>query len=314
MTLVACPGCGAQISDHAVACPHCGRPGAKIAARTSHAAKPGMQVGGPAGDHGQIRVPTKRPWLLYGYFCWSLAFGLFGLDILLAFFGTTGGLSEIPNRLLVLGGGVPLCIFGLLDEYYFRPGYTTVSAPWLAKIATALFCFGILAPLGGILIAVVLPTCSARPKTCTSLEGDIQLTLPAGWEECHEDQGVRLQASSPLEDLYVCVYSEQREDFSGMTLDKYAEIHQNLLVQELGPSDGTPPSVTPPKRIVLNNFPAVQCEIRASFNQVNLVFLQTVIETPTTYYQIRAWTTVSKYRSHAEELKAIVEQCQLKGI
>jgi hypothetical protein len=177
-----------------------------------------------------------------------------------------------------------------------------------------LLCLGI----AGLGIALLVPAIQAYylglPKDLVSPEGDIRLALPAGWEECHEDQGARLQASAPLEDLYVCVYSEQREDFSAMTLDKYAEILRNLLARELSPSAETPPSVTVPKRIVLNNFPAVQCEIRGSINQANLVFLHTVIETPTTYYQIRVWTTVSKYRSHAEELKAIVAQCQLKGI
>jgi hypothetical protein len=312
MTLIACPGCGAPISDRAVACPHCRRPGAQTTAKKFR-----EPVGEAAGEQGQGPGATKRPWLLYGCFCWSLAFGLFGLEILVAFLGTTGGFSEIPIRLLVLGGGIPLCVFGFLDAYFLRPGHTTVSTPWLAKTAWALFGFGILAPLGGILIAVILPTCSAHQNTCTSPEGDIQLTLPAGWEEDREGQSLscaRLQAEAPWKDLYVAVFSEQKEDYAGMTLDKYAEILRTLLVQELNASDGTPPSVTVPRRIDLNHFPAVQCEIRGTMDQVNLVFLHTVVETPTTYYQIRAWTTVSKYRSHAMELKAIVEECQLTGI
>jgi len=152
MPLIACPECGRQISDRAPACPQCGCPGPSAVSRLN----PPMESRSPscqsAGLAEPPSVPRKRPWFLYGCFCWSLAFAFIGVGQFLdANSLAFAGCASLGAMLVIVG--LPVCAFGLLDKYFFRKQHLTIPHPRLAKMAGVLFCLGILAMALGVVIA-----------------------------------------------------------------------------------------------------------------------------------------------------------------
>ena len=134
----------------------------------------------------------------------------------------------------------------------------------------------------------------------TSLDGASQITVPEDWNETNELNDVAtIQAANFNKEQYVIVIEDSKEDFTDANLDDHSQITSQLIVDGL-----TAPNLTSPNSITINGYTALQREIQGSFENINVVYLHTSIETPTHFYQIVTWSLKSRF----EENRSVFEQ------
>ena len=134
----------------------------------------------------------------------------------------------------------------------------------------------------------------------TSLDGASQITVPEDWNETNELNDVAtIQAANFNKEQYVIVIEDSKEDFTDANLDDHSQITSQLIVDGL-----TAPNLTSPNPITINGYTALQREIQGSFENINVVYLHTSIETPTHFYQIVTWSLKSRF----EENRSVFEQ------
>lgn len=140
-------------------------------------------------------------------------------------------------------------------------------------------------------------------RTLASTDGQSRITLPSGWKEdqsLHEK--AEMGAANRLGEMYIIVLTEDRQDFKNMNLDKHSEITRGMLTRE-----AQDVQIGPPVRLTINGYPAVQYEIKASVDNVNVVYLHTTVETPKNFHQIVSWTLRSRYDKNRPELQQVIE-------
>jgi hypothetical protein len=144
---------------------------------------------------------------------------------------------------------------------------------------------------------------SSTSSILTSPDGRSQITLPPGWQEdraLHEKAD--LTASNRREEMYIIVLSEDKSDFQQMNLEKHSETTRASLLQ-----NATSPQTSEPKRFTINGHPALQYEIRAGIDNVNVVYLHTTVETPKNFHQIVAWSLKSRFEKNLPTLEQVIE-------
>lgn len=162
-----------------------------------------------------------------------------------------------------------------------------------------------------ILVVVLCSFSSAPAQVASSPDGDVEITLPPEWEKVQnvpDFRDAKIAISDPGKGLSLVVFSESRQDIVGMTLDQYAAKLRELLQQAMPSS-----TATPPRQLTVDGHPAVQSEIRGAINNLNVVFLHTVVETPQAYYQVRVWTKSSQYGQSADTLQNLIQAVRLRG-
>lgn len=146
-------------------------------------------------------------------------------------------------------------------------------------------------------------TAAKESTTLKGSDGVSQITIPAGWSESktlHEE--ATIQASDILNEMYVLVFSENKDDFEGMTVDKYSELTRSPILEAI-----KSPQLSSPLKLTVNGYPALQYEIRGSVDNVKVVYLHVAVEGPDHFHQILTWTMPSlfeKNRSHMESVIA----------
>jgi hypothetical protein len=159
--------------------------------------------------------------------------------------------------------------------------------------------------VAGVMLFVGLSVVSCikrEPAALRSVDGTLELALPAGWEESsHKAASAQIQATNAEKHLYVEVLSEPRADFNA-TLAQYAAGRQGHVVTALKDSGSSAP-----QNVQVGDFPAVQYEIHGTSakSELKLGYVLTVVQTQHYYVQVVGWTTESHYADGVEELKKI---------
>jgi hypothetical protein len=164
-----------------------------------------------------------------------------------------------------------------------------------------------------LLLVAVVAACSniqksveqaTPPKTITSKDGKAQLSVPSTWrEDVTLNPVASLQAANTIGEMYVAVITEGKEDFSkDMTLDKFASLAQQQQGQRIESAN-----FTTPVRTTINGYPAVQYEVNGTIQNVNLAYLNTIVETPNNFHQILTWTLKSKFDANKPTLQQVAQ-------
>jgi hypothetical protein len=96
-----------------------------------------------------------------------------------------------------------------------------------------------------------------------------------------------------------------------MTTADYSKITQGYLTRRLDKSQVTGPTAT--TQIGSDpSYPAVQYEVRGSLNQIDVVYLHTVVETPTRLVQILAWTPPAAFATNQPEMQQVIQSFREK--
>ncbi|MEW6208995.1 MAG: hypothetical protein AB1631_11555 [Acidobacteriota bacterium] len=143
---------------------------------------------------------------------------------------------------------------------------------------------------------------SGKPKVLRSKDGGSQITIPASWkEETTLNNEAVIQAADVLNEMYVVVLADNKEDFDNMTVEKYSELTRGAMMQGI-----SSPQIGTPSRTTINSYPAMQCEIRGTVENVKIAYLHAVAETPKHFYQILTWTLPSRFEKNRPQLEEVM--------
>src|SRR5215213_3883415 len=146
------------------------------------------------------------------------------------------------------------------------------------------------------------PSGAKAGKVLASKNGKTQLTLPAEWREATGlNEEAELQAMSATGEMFVMVISEDKEDFTNdMTLDGITNLTRENMMKNL-----RSPQATPPTSLEIGGHQARQYELRGAVEGINLAYVNTTVETPTSYYHIAAWTLPSRFDKNRGTLQEV---------
>lgn len=140
-----------------------------------------------------------------------------------------------------------------------------------------------------------------------SEDGQIAITLPSGWVKDDElNDRAQLEASNRAAQMYLIVLTQPKAEFRGMQRETYAEITRGYLTRRLDKSEVSGP--TPVSQVGGN--PAVQYQVRGSLNNIDVLYLHTVVETPTRFAQILAWTPPTDFEKNQPTLQQVIQSFQ----
>lgn len=150
---------------------------------------------------------------------------------------------------------------------------------------------------------------SLRGKVLESTQAPIQLALPRGWQAAPNrtlHNSADLDAYNPGREIYLVVLGEERSQVQFNQLEENAAEYRRLLTRGFA---GQPEEArTNLDRV--DNFPAVQYEIRGKVGSQAVVYLHTTTEVGTKYYQIVVWTPAERYADNEAAMRRIVEDFQ----
>ncbi|MEC0181971.1 RDD family protein [Paenibacillus peoriae] len=141
-----------------------------------------------------------------------------------------------------------------------------------------------------------------KPEVFVSKDDQFAVTAPWNWsrdDTMNEDAGISIQ--NKLAEKYLIVLSEPKSDFdSSMTLREYKQIVQDHIESGL-----TNPQSRSASDIVVNGYPAIEFTLKGEVEDVPIMYNVTMIETPSHYHQVLAWTYASRYGRAEKELRKI---------
>jgi hypothetical protein len=163
--------------------------------------------------------------------------------------------------------------------------------------------------LGVVAVCVLARTVGSidGPKTVQSKDNRVEITLPRGWRTTTllGASERSIQATCPARNAFVEVISEAKQDLKHKSLLSYT---RSIATKQSANSKLSERVVSEPREPWINGTKAIQCEIRGALKNVNLVYLDTFIETPTCWNQVLCWTTPSYWEDARDgDFRAIIE-------
>jgi hypothetical protein len=140
--------------------------------------------------------------------------------------------------------------------------------------------------------AAVVP--EAAP-VITASDQSSSITGESGWKAANGlHPKAQLQASNAYGDMYLVVFSEKKDRFSGVTLDDYSEVTRGHIVKTL-----TSPSIYNTRQVTIDGNPGLQQEIHGYAKNAKIAYIHTVVETPLYFHEIIVWTPEVRFqRNH----------------
>lgn len=126
------------------------------------------------------------------------------------------------------------------------------------------------------------------------------MELPAEMDPASMDS-VSLHYEAPDRELYVIVIDESKAKIISFGLDYDLETYMKIASRTL---DSAGMYVNKP--LTINNYKALQTEIKTKHKDKMVVYKLTAIETPKFFYQVLVWTTEDRYDSNKEDMEKIV--------
>ncbi|GAB4473534.1 MAG: hypothetical protein OHK0037_34030 [Elainellaceae cyanobacterium] len=140
-----------------------------------------------------------------------------------------------------------------------------------------------------------------------SEDGQTAITLPDGWVRDDElNDRAQLEASNRAQQMYLIVLTQPKAEFQNMQREAYAEVTRGYLTRRLEKSEVSGP--TPVAQVGGN--PAIQYQVRGSLNNIDVLYLHTVVETPTRFAQILAWTPPADFEKNQPTLQQVIQSFQ----
>jgi len=134
-------------------------------------------------------------------------------------------------------------------------------------------------------------------------DGQHQLSVPRGWKEDRSlHDKAEIQVADAPEEMYALVLTDGKDSSAGMDISKYAEATREAFSKSL-----VSPQVGAPRWLSVNGASAIECEIRGSVQNLDVIYLHTVVETPKHYHQVMAWTLKSQWERNKDTLQAVTE-------
>jgi hypothetical protein len=145
---------------------------------------------------------------------------------------------------------------------------------------------------------------AGEPITYTADDGSVELTVPSTWSEdpsLHRD--AVLQASSRVDELYAAVFVSDRVMFApDATRKQLAKLGRDELVASL--DGGQVRGVTTRK---IGGMGATVSEVAGAIDGLDIVYLSVLIETPTRFIEVSAWTLESGFAAKRSTMYDVID-------
>jgi hypothetical protein len=129
------------------------------------------------------------------------------------------------------------------------------------------------------------------PAVITAADGSGTVTAEGGWKQASGlHKKAQLQATNSYGDMYLVVFSEKKDRYSGVTLDDYSEVTRGNVLETL-----TSPSISRPKQITMDGNQAVQYTIRGYTKGSKIAYVHTAVESPLYFHEIIVWTPDARF-------------------
>jgi hypothetical protein len=143
-----------------------------------------------------------------------------------------------------------------------------------------------------------------KPKTIKADDKSVQLSVPSDWAEdptLHRDAS--LQVSSRSSELYAIVFVEPKDELApAATLPKLASLAHSEVMGSL--QNGQIRSQVTKK---IGDRPAIVAEISGNAEGAEITYVIAVIETPTRFVQVMAWTLTDGYEARRSTLLKTID-------
>lgn len=152
-------------------------------------------------------------------------------------------------------------------------------------------------------MVAILAACSEKEEDSLaafkSEDSKFQVSASSNWEDAegliHPES--ELQIYDPNKEKYFMTLLESKEDFNDSSLQMYYDLTTEPFISSLENSEQGEV-----KEVTINGNKALQYTLKGTVDNVNAAYLITIIETPTHYGQLLAWTLQSKWDEYQEEL------------
>lgn len=140
-------------------------------------------------------------------------------------------------------------------------------------------------------------------KVFKNENNEFQVSALDSWKDAEGElnEEADLQIYNMKNEKYFITLMETKEDFDDFSLNEYYDIVTDSFLYSLDKYDQGEV-----KEVTINGNDALQYTIEASIDNLKVVYLVTVIETPTHYGQLLAWTLKSKWDDNKDEYFEIV--------
>jgi hypothetical protein len=151
---------------------------------------------------------------------------------------------------------------------------------------------------------------SAGFKELTSADGALQLRVPDSWEVSELNPVAAVQAGDPEAEAYGVVIEDPRKPLKDYTLERFAEAQMQQLVTGIGLA-----SLSAPERVQVDGKDAVQYQLKGFFDQIEVVYLYTFVETPDRFLKVVTWSLASEFEDNKDVLEQVATSVrELKGL
>lgn len=156
-----------------------------------------------------------------------------------------------------------------------------------------------------ISMVAILGACGGKDNLTVfkSEDNKFQVSASNSWKdangELHPESD--LEIYNPQKEKYFMALLESKEDFTDSSLQTYYDAVTEPFVSSLDtPNQGDV------KEVTINGNKALQFTLEGTLDNINIAYLITVIETPTHYGQLMAWTTKSKWDEYKDEYTNLI--------
>ena len=157
-----------------------------------------------------------------------------------------------------------------------------------------------------ISMVAILAACGGEDNLTVfkSEDNKFQVSASTSWKDAKGTLNPEgdLQIYNPKKEKYFMALLEPKEDFTDFSLQAYYDIVTEPFLSSLDtPNQGEV------KEVTINGNKALQYTLEGVIDNINIVYLVTVIETPTHYGQLMAWTIKSEWDEYKEEYTNLVD-------
>ena len=135
-----------------------------------------------------------------------------------------------------------------------------------------------------------------------SEDNKFQVSASNSWEDAegmlHPDSEIQIHNSQ--KEKYFITLLESKEDFTDTSLQTYYDLVSEPFISSLDNS-----KQGDVKEVTINGNKALQYTLEGSVDNVSVTYLVTIIETPTHYGQLMAWTLNSKWDEYKDEYTSL---------
>ncbi len=137
-------------------------------------------------------------------------------------------------------------------------------------------------------------------KFITSSDGALQLQVPSSWSKSELNPVAAVQAGDEEQEAYGMVIEDPRKPLHEYTLERFADIQMQKLVTRVALA-----SLAGPTEVQVDGKTALQYQLRGLFNETEVVYLYTFVETEDRFLKVVTWSLGSKFDDNKEDLEQV---------